>query len=171
MKRRQRIQSRTWKISGFLGALLLAVGLIWLLALLKQPHEGLKLVIPHLPVTKQTSTVQLPALYTAGIILGTPAEPATITQEQALLLASHWQPEVASKAKKVLARYVLLTYIPRNANRPQMENIPAWMIIYEQVPLQPADASVDPTPFPRSSYDFYLFLDAKSGKVLLSLWT
>nr|BBH95563.1 hypothetical protein KTA_37620 [Thermogemmatispora argillosa] len=171
MKRRQRIQSWTWKISGLIGALFLGIGLIWLLALLRQPQSGLRLVIPHLPVTNQTSTVQLPALYTAGIILGTPSQPASITQEQALLLASHWQPEAASKAKKVLARYVLLTYIPHNASRPQIEKVPAWMIIYEQIPLQPADASVDPTPFPRSSYDFYLFLDAKSGKVLLSLWT
>ncbi|WP_069805793.1 hypothetical protein [Thermogemmatispora onikobensis] len=171
MRRQQRIQSGTWKISGLVGALLLLIGLGCFILLLRHPQGGLKLLVPHLAQTSQASAVQLPALYTAGVILGTPSQPPSLSQEEALLLASQWEPETASKAKKVLARYVLLTYIPRTSNRTQIENVPAWMIIYEQVPLQPADASVDPTPFPRSSYDFYLFLDAKSGKVLLSLWT
>ncbi|WP_376797388.1 hypothetical protein [Thermogemmatispora sp.] len=171
MKRRQRIRSRTWKISGFVGALLLVIGLGWFIALLRHPQGGLRLLVPHLAETSQASAVQLPALYTAGVILGTPSQPASLSQEQALLLASQWQPEEASKARKVVARYVLLTYIPRQTNQAQIENVPAWMIIYEQIPLQPAEASVDPTPFPRSSYDFYLFLDAKNGKVLLTLWT
>jgi cytoskeletal protein RodZ len=170
---RRRSHSRLWSVSGIVGAILLAIGLLWLLMLLWQAYAGPKFSLAHLSAgsTSGTSTVQIPALYTAGIILGTPAQPARLDQQQAILLASQWEPGAASKAKKIQARYVLLTYIPHNASKPQIENQPAWMVLYEEIPLQPADASVDPTPFPSSYYDLYVFLDANSGKPLLSVWT
>jgi hypothetical protein len=160
------------KLSGMIGALFLAVGLFWLLTLIWQPQRGLTLALPRLPAASPTvSTVQIPALYTAGVTLGTPSQPARLDQQQALLLASEWEPAAARKARQTQARYVLLTYSPHNASRPQIENAPAWMVIYEQVPLEPADAAVDPTPFPQSSYDLYVFSVATSGKELLSVWS
>jgi len=41
------------------------------------------------------------------------------------------------------------------------------MVLYQKIPREPNDASVDPTPFPHSYYDLYVFLDANSGKELL----
>jgi len=43
------------------------------------------------------------------------------------------------------------------------------MVLYQKIPLQPSDASADPAPSPRSSYDLYLFLDANSGRELLAI--
>jgi len=44
------------------------------------------------------------------------------------------------------------------------------MILYQNIPLQPGDASVDSSPFPQSHHDLYVFLDANNGKELLVIW-
>jgi len=53
------------------------------------------------------------------------------------------------------------------ATHPDLNGVAAWMVLYQKIPLEPADASTDPTPFPHSYYDLYVFLDANSGKELL----
>jgi len=111
-------------------------------------------------------------LLAAGITLGKPLQPSALNQQQALLIASELEPDAAANAKSTTTQYVLLNYTNRStpAIRPDLTNYPAWMILYQNIPLQPSDASVDPTPFPRSHHDLYVFLDANNGKELLAIW-
>jgi hypothetical protein len=94
-----------------------------------------------------------------------------LSQQQALLIASQLEPGATSKSKTTSARYVLLSYPDKStpAAHPDYHDVPTWMILYQRIPLEPADASLDPTPFPHSSYDLYVFLDANSGKELLAI--
>jgi hypothetical protein len=142
-------------------------------------HGGLNLsfVTPHfsLPgfnVPTAMPETQIPPLLAEGITLGHLDQTPSLSQKQAMLLASQLEPDAATKAKTVAARYVSLTYTststaPVHSN---LSNVPVWLIVYQQIPLQPADASVDPTPFPHSYHDLYVFLDASSGKEVLSIW-
>jgi hypothetical protein len=43
------------------------------------------------------------------------------------------------------------------------------MVIYQKVPFEPGDASVDPASSSRSAYDLYVFLNAQNGKELLAV--
>ena len=90
--------------------------------------------------------------------------------QQALQIAGTLEPDAAAHAKKVISEYVLLNYAQKNSTQPDMTNRPAWMIYYQQIPLQSTDPAVDPTPFPQSHHDLYVFLDATSGKELLAVW-
>src|SRR5207302_1182392 len=95
-----------------------------------------------------------------------------LNQQQALLIASQLEPDAATKAKKTSAQYVLLNYTSTSAStsHTSLSNVPAWMVLYQQIPLASADPSADPNSPSHSTHDLYVFLDANSGKELLAIW-
>jgi hypothetical protein len=106
-----------------------------------------------------------------GITLGHPSHTAALSQQQALLIAGELEPDAATKAKSTSASYVLLNYpVGKAAAHANLTDVPVWMIVYQKIPRQPADASVEPTPLPLSYQNLYVFLDADSGKELLAIW-
>lgn len=108
----------------------------------------------------------------AGISLGHPTQAPALTEQQALVIASQIEPDAAAHAGKTRAQYVLLNDAGTNtsASHADLSNVPAWMIYYQQIPLAPGDRSADPTPFPQTHHDLYVFLDANSGKEILAIW-
>ncbi len=162
--------------SGIIGGILLGLGGIWLGWLFLHQFGGSYLQLPAFPLTgfaptAQPGIQQIAPLIAEGITLGQPSQTPAINQQQATLLASQLEPNAATNAKKTSVQYVLLNVsnkgIPTiHAN---LNNVPVWMVLYQKIPLQPADASVDPASSSRSSYDLYLFLDANSGKELLAI--
>jgi hypothetical protein len=171
LKRPSTTRSRV--TSAIVGGLLLGLSGIWLGWLLL--HQFGVVSLPPLPVFSGIPTTQsnLPTapLTAEGITLGQPNQPPTLSQQQALLMASQLQPDAATKAKHTVAEYVLLNYPNKAtpATHADFNNVSAWMIVYQQIPLQPADASVDPTPFPHSYYDLYVFIDSTTGKELVAI--
>ena len=172
---RRRRPPRSHYISGVVGGILLVVGLAWMGWLVFVQHtNGPSLSL--WPVGGSTPTseplVQIPPLLAAGITLQPTNQSTSLSQPQALLMAAQLEPDAAAKAQQVSARYVSFSYpsISTPATHAAFESVPVWLVWYQKIPLQPSDASVDPTPFPRSSHDLYVFLDAKSGKELLSIW-
>jgi len=172
-KLRRPTTTRSRVTSAIIGGLLLGLSGIWLGWLLL--HQFGVVSLPNLPVLNTVPTAQanLPTapLTAEGITLGQPSQPPVISQQQALLMASQLEPDAATKAKHTVAEYVLLTYPNKAtpATHADFNNVSAWMVIYQQVPLQPADASVDPTPFPHSHYDLYVFIDSTTGKELFAI--
>jgi len=174
MAKKQR-PSRLNIITGIVGAILLAIVFLWLSLLFQSRHgsttNGTMWIIPGLG-TKITPEAESPQLLTAGITLGHADQQPALSQQRALFIASQLEPDAAAKAKSTSARYVLLNYPAADtpAAHPNLNNVPVWMVWYKMIPLEPADAAVDPTPFPRSHHDLYVFLDASNGKELLSIW-
>ncbi|MBV9229935.1 MAG: hypothetical protein JOZ18_11530 [Chloroflexi bacterium] len=174
MAKKQR-PSRMKIVTGIAGAMLLAIAFLWMIWLVQSRHgsisNGTAWTIPGFgaKITPEAESAQLLA---AGITLGHADQQPTLSQQQALFLASQLEPEAAVKAKSVSARYVLLNYPAANtsAPHPNLNNVPVWMVWYQTIPLEPADAAVDPTPSPNSHHDLYVFLDANNGKELLSIW-
>ena len=166
--------SRSRLISGIAGAILLAVGVAWLAWLLTHQNARPAVTLFLTPGLAPTHppTAQVSPLLAAGITLGKPSQPSALNQQQALLIASELEPDAAVNAKNTTTQYVLLNYTNKStpAAHPDLANYPAWMILYQNIPLQPGDASVDSTPFPQSHHDLYVFLDANSGKELLVIW-
>ena len=166
--------SRSRLISGIVGGVLLAAGVTWLAWLLA--HQNARSAPPVFPIPglapTHPQTLQVSPLLAAGITLGKPLQPSALNQQQALLIAGELEPDAAANAKSTSTQYVLLNYTSRSTPpvHPDLLNYPAWMILYQNIPLQPGDASVDPTPFPRSHHDLYVFLDANNGKELLAIW-
>lgn len=169
-----RSTSRSRLLSGIVGGVLLGAGILWIGWLITRQSSASALPsfsIPGLAPAK-TPAVQIAPLAAEGITLGQPSQSPKLSQQQALLLASQLEPDAATQAKSTSAQYVLLNYPSTStpAIHPDLNNVPAWMVIYQKIPLTPANASVDPTPFPRSYHDLYVFLDANSGKELLAVW-
>lgn len=173
---RQKLQTaRTRRISGIAGAFLLALALLWLVWLvLQRLGGGTGVSLPPIPgLTQATPTVgPVAPLTAAGIALGTPTSAPALTQQQALLIAGQLEPDAATKAQKTSARYVLLNFDGAGTATPQhaITNEPAWMVLYQQIPQQPADPSADPSPSLPKHHDLYVFLDANTGKELLAIW-
>src|SRR5438034_8610012 len=159
--------------SGVVGGMLLGLAGLWLAWLLLHQFVGNTIPAPPIIGAFPTSPTesQIAPLTAEGITLSHPSQTPTLSQQQALLLASQLEPGAASKSRTTSARYVLLNYPVKStpAAHPNYHDVPTWMILYQRIPLEPADASVDPTPLPHSSYDFYVFLDANSGKELLAI--
>jgi len=168
----RRPASLSHTISGVVGGMLFVAGIVWLVWLLTHP----RLFPPTLPVSGLAPTRppagQIPSLLAAGITLGRPTRPPALNQQQALLIASELESDAASRAESASSQYVLLSYTSRNipTTYRDLNNYPAWMILYQNIPLEPGDASVDPTPSPQSQHDLYVFLDANTGKELLAIW-
>jgi hypothetical protein len=166
--------SLTRSLSAIIGVIFFVVaiaGFAWYLAHQQQLLPLPALSIPGIAPTRP-SMEQIPPLFAAGITLSHPTQTPGLNQRQALLIASQLEPEAAANAQNTSAQYVLLNYSTRDtpAAPSDLNHVPTWMILYQGIPLQPGDPSVDPTPFPQSHYDLYVFLNAKTGKELLAIW-
>ena len=174
LKKSRTSQSRL--MSGIVGGILLGLAGIWLGWLLIYQHGGPNLsilpIIGGIAAPTYPPVTQASLLLAEGITLGQPTQAPALSKQQALLIASQWEPDAATKARSTSAQYVLLNYhsISTPATHPDLNNVPAWMILYQKIPLQSTDTSVDPTPSLQSSHDLYVFLDANSGKELLVIW-
>ncbi|HYT34443.1 MAG TPA: hypothetical protein VEL69_05365 [Ktedonobacteraceae bacterium] len=164
------------RVSGVLGAILLALAGIWLAWLLLHQFVGAAIPAPPVPsnigvAPANPSDTQIAPLTAEGITLGHPDTTPGLSQQQALFISGQLEPNAASKAKTTSAQFVLLNYPNKGtpAAHADYHNIPAWMVLYQGIPLKPAAAAVDPTPSPRSTYNLYVFLDANSGKELLAI--
>jgi hypothetical protein len=175
-KRAQGRQPASWtrSLSAIVGGVMFVgaiVGFAWYSA-----HQQQLSPLPALPIPgiapAHPSMEQVPPLFAAGITLSHPTQTPGLNQQQALLIASQLEPEAAANAQNASAQYVLLNFSARGtpAARPDLNHVPTWMILYQGIPLQPSDPSVDPTPFPQSHHDLYVFLDANTGKELLAIW-
>ena len=167
------LKSRSRQITGIAGGLLVIAAICWLGWLLLHQLTGFTglstLPLPGI-APAATPTPPLSPLLAAGISLGHSSQTPALSAQQALQIAGTLEPDAAANAKKVISEYVLLNYAQKNSTQPDMTNRPAWMIYYQQIPLQSSDPAVDPTPFPQSHHDLYVFLDATSGKELLAVW-
>ncbi len=164
------------RVSKAVGGILVTLAFLWLGWLLLH-HYGVKVAgFSSLPIPGNTptasSSTQISPITVAGISLGHPTRSPALTQQQALLIAGQLEPDAATNAKKTSAQYVLLNNARTNtpASHPDLNNVPAWMIVYQQIPLAPVDPAVDSTPFPQTQHDLYVFLDANTGKELLVIW-
>ncbi len=164
------------RVSKTVGGILVVLAFLWLGWLLLH-HYGVKVAgFSSLPIPGSTptasSTSQTSPITVAGISLGHPTRSPALTQQQAILIASQLEPDAATNAKKTSAQYVLLNNTRTNTltPHPDLNNVPAWMIVYQQIPLASADPAVDSTPFPQTQHDLYVFLDANTGKELLIIW-
>jgi hypothetical protein len=170
--------SQSHRIGKAVGGALIVFACLWLGSLLLfrlgviGGAAGLSLLpLPaHAPTVPPTATVS--PLTAAGISLEHPTQAPALTQQQALLIASQLESDAATQATKTSAQYVLLTYAGTHTSTAHagFSNVAAWMIIYQQIPLAPGDPSADPTPFPQTHHDLYVFLDANSGTELLAIW-
>ncbi len=171
VKRRRRSQSK--RISGIVGALLLGLGCLWLGWLLLGQHNNTSasFVWPLIGANTTSSDVQVPQLVAKGISLSHAGQTPTLSQQQAMMIANQLEPEAATNAKSSSAKYVLLNYVATGTStHATVNNVPVWMVLYQRIPIDPNNASVDPMPSTRSSHDLYVFVDANSGKEVLSVW-
>lgn len=155
-------------VSGLIGGILLGIALIWIGVLILQ-RVGVS--VPSFPTiagigssssSAPAPAIQITPLVAEGITLGSTNQTPALNQQQALLLASELEPDAASHAKVTGAKYVLLTY-PNTSTppvHPNFNGVPAWMITYQQIPQQSST---------QATYDLYVFLDANSGKELLTV--
>jgi hypothetical protein len=160
MARRQRKEmSSSQLVTAIVGGGLLLIALIWAILLVFHPSLASRistsLQLPGAASTPGPET-QIAALQAEGITLQRPSQTPALSQQQALLIAGQLVPDAATQAKGTKASYVLLNYSSSGFN-----NVPVWMIVYQQVPV---------TFSSQSHQDLYLFLDASSGKELLSIW-
>lgn len=157
--------------TGIIGGLLLGLAGIWLVWLLLHQLGGPAL--PRLPISGLVPTsapaVQITPLAAEGITLGHTDQTPALNKQQALLIASQLEPDAASKSKSSSTQYVLLNYPNKDktATHTALNGVPAWMVLYQKIPLERSDTSVDPTSSPNAYYDLYVFLDANNGKELL----
>lgn len=154
-------------VSGLIGGVLLGIAVIWIGVMVLQ-HAGV--AVPSFPtiagigssLSAPAPAVQITPLVAEGITLGSTNQTPGLNQQQALLLASELEPDAASHAKVTGAKYVLLNY-PNTSTppvHPNFSGVPAWMITYQQIPQQSSS---------QATYDLYVFLDANSGKELLTV--
>jgi hypothetical protein len=174
--RRDSTTPRFRRVSGVLGAILLALAGIWFAWLLLHQFASAAIPAPPAPSNVGVAPANSPdsqnsPLAAEGITLGHPGTTPGLSQQQALLISGQLEPDAASKAKTTSAQFVLLNYPNKGtpATHADYHNVPAWMVLYQGIPLKPADAAVDPTPSLRSTYNLYVFLDANSGKELLAI--
>ncbi len=170
-KRRRRSQSK--RISGIVGAVLLGLGCLWLGWLLLGQHNNTSgaFIWPVTGANATPSDIQVPQLVAEGIRLSSAGQSSTLTQQQAMTIANQLEPEAANDAKSTNAKYVSLTYAPiGTTTHTALNNVPVWLVLYQHIPIEPNNASVDPVPSTRSYHDLYVFVDANSGKEVLSVW-
>ena len=172
--RRNRSSLGSRQSSKIIGAILLLVAALWLVWLVihRGGPVGLSILsFPGLPPLN-TPIGQPSPLLAAGITLSRPSQTPALNQQQALLIASQLEPDAATNAKKTSSEYVLLNYNNTSASTSHttLHNVPVWLVQYQQIPLSPADPSVDPNSPAHATHDLYVFLDANSGKELLAIW-
>ena len=171
---KRRRQSQSKRISGIAGAVLLCLGCLWLGWLLLGQHNNSSagsFVWPLAGVNTTPTDAPIPQLVAAGISLSHAGQSATLSQQQAVTIANQLEPEAAANAKSTNVKYVLLNYVATGGStHANVNNVPVWMVLYQRIPIAPNNASVDPVPSTRSYHDLYVFVDANSGKEVLSVW-
>jgi hypothetical protein len=163
--------TRTSKGTAIVGGLLIALAAIGLILLLLNHFgvAGLTSTDQSLtPVSTSTAgvlpnktpVIQIAPLAAEGITLKQATQAAAVSQQEALLIAGQLEPVAASQAKNTSAQYLLLDYAGSGTlgAHSTMQNIPAWMIEFQQIPSST-----------QSSYNLYVFLDANSGKELIAV--
>jgi hypothetical protein len=170
------LQEPQWrKLSQIAGGILLVIAFFWLLKLLFFSTPSTSSLIPSnsqglAPFSSSGNAITTPAsLSSAGITLEGSATPSTMSQKQALQLASQLQSEAAAGAKKTVAQAVLLDY-PASAGvkgHTSYQHLPVWMIWYQQVPQGGNGIAIDNQP----NHDLYVFLDVKTGQEVLTIWS
>jgi hypothetical protein len=165
---------RPWpSISAILGGALVGVCALclgWIF--LHRPGAARLPALPSFIIAPTSSAgAQIGALTAEGITLGQASQAPGLSQQQAIFIANQLEPVAAAGSVRRDARYVLLHYPSQStpAARANYKDVPSWMVIYQKIPLKPADTAVDPGPSSRSSYDLYVFLDAQSGRELLTV--
>lgn len=161
------------QFSAITGAVLVGMALLWFVWLLvRQLSPGLVSITFPLPnVMMNSASGQSDPLAAAGITLSSPAQgqEPLLTERQALLLANQIEPGVAGRAGGVDAQYTLFSYHSANSSYPDFHNVPIWLIHYTQISEPPPNTSADPHAS-TTHHDFYVFLDANSGRELLAIW-
>lgn len=155
------------RFSALIGVSLIVLALLWFAWLyLHQINPGLSFLT--FSTQAQPSATSDP-LAAAGITLTTPAQGSQprLTRQQALLLTNQIEPTIAARAGAVDAQYTLFSYT--RANTPSFHDTPVWLVHYSQVTEPHPDTTVDSHAL-RTHHDFYVFLDANSGRELLSIW-
>ena len=118
--------------SGVVGGALLGLAGLWLAWLLLHQFAGSTIpappVIGNFPLNPPVA--QITPLVAEGITLNRPSQAPTLSQQQALFIASQLEPGAASKAKTPTAEYVLLNYPGKGTavGHPDYHDVPAWMI-------------------------------------------
>lgn len=173
-KKRRSFPART--VTGILGGVLLVVCLAvfgWLLSNHTEDNNSNLSAWAVLGLgSAAPADVGVPQLAAMGITFGQALQQPKLNQQQALFLANQLEADAASKAKKTNAWYVLLNYpnVATPATHATFNGVPVWMISYQQVPLANSEVATDGTALPRPYHDVFVFLDANSGKELLSIW-
>lgn len=166
MTRRRSPLLPSYQATKIIGAVLLGMAGVWFAWMLfhhdTNAPTNVQVTMPGMAVPVQ----QVPALQAAGITLNRMDEKPGLSQQQALFLAGQRQPDAASAAKKVNILSALVT----SSGQPKLQDAPAWVIWYQNVPLPPTDPGIDTAPSTRGSHDLYVFLDASTGKELLSIY-
>lgn len=172
--RRPSVAPGSHRVSAIVGGALIAVAALWFLWLLvRQVSPGvlsLRFPLPNPQPARPTSTPVDP-LAVAGVTLLAPLqgqEPG-LTQQQALLMAGQVEPQAAARATGVDARYTLFSYQASAAQSPGFHNVPTWLIRYRGIAEPRPDTAADPHAT-GASHDFYVFLDASTGRELLAIW-
>jgi hypothetical protein len=167
--------SRWTVVSQILGGILLGIGIFWLAKIFffSAPATAPSLPMAGVNATptslSQKGTVSTPAsLRAAGITLSGVQGSTPIDEAQALQLARQDEPDATSSAKKLVATAVTLDYPAAAAARGQQDirHLMAWMIWCQQVPQGGEGIAVDKQP----NHDLYIFLDAKTGQEVLTIW-
>lgn len=162
-------QSR--RFSALAGGLLILAAALWFLWLLmRQMSPGMvsfHFPFPN-PLPARSANVPVDPLAAAGVTLAAPLqgqEPG-LTQQQAVLVAGQVEPQAATRATEVDARYALFSY---QGSASGFHNVPVWVIHYRQVAEPRPDTAADPGAA-GAKHDFYVFLEASSGRELLAIW-
>jgi hypothetical protein len=170
---RRRPAGSSRRITAIIGGILIIGATCWLgWLLLRQFNSSPGITTSSLSSNGPgaSPTVALSSLAAAGISLGHPLQTPALNQQQALLLAAALEPVAATQAKKVSSEYVSLNYADKSSAHSNLSDVPAWLIIYQHIPIASHDPSVDSTPSAQAYQDLYVFLDANSGKELLAIW-
>lgn len=162
------------QVSAIIGAALIGLALVWFAWLnLRQVNPGLSFLTFPMPgvLAHNSAGTSSDPLAAAGITLSSPSQgqEPSLTRQQALLLANQLEPGIAAHAGGADAQYTLFSY--KSANDPQasFHDAPAWLVHYTQVNEPRTDTSAD-RQASSTPHDFYLFLDAQTGKQLLAIW-
>jgi hypothetical protein len=163
------------RLSAVAGGILIAAAALWFLWLLvRQVNPGmvsLRLPFPPNPQPARSANAPVDPLAVAGITLSAPPqgrEPA-LTQQQAILVAGQIEPQSAARAAGFDARYTLFSYQGVTLESAGFHNVPVWLIHYWGIPEPRPDTAADPHAT-GTKHNFYVFLEASSGRELLAIW-
>lgn len=171
MRGKRRADAR--QLSAIVGVALIGVAVLWFTWLLvRQASPGIvSLNFPFPNLLPRSTNAPVDPLAAAGITLSAPPqgqEPG-LTQQQAVLLADQVEPQMAAKATEIKAQYTLFSYQGSGSGAASFQDVPAWLIHYSGISEPPPDTGADPHAT-GAKHDFYVFLDANSGRELLAIW-